>query len=102
MFVVFLHGPAASGKHTIGTLVSEATGLPLFHNHLTVDLATTLFEFGSEPFVSLREAIWLSSFRTAAEAGQSFLFTFHPESTVRPEFIHRAEEAVRAAGGETQ
>ena len=46
MFVVFLYGPPASGKHTIGKRLSALLNIPLFHNHLTVDLATTLFEFG--------------------------------------------------------
>ncbi len=38
----------------------------LFHNHLTVDLVAALFDFGSEPFVRLRESIWLDAFREAA------------------------------------
>ena|GEM_PF-3377967 len=48
MRVVFIHGPAASGKHTIGSLLSAATGLLLFHNHFAVNLVKTLFEFGRE------------------------------------------------------
>jgi hypothetical protein len=51
------------------------TGLRLFHNHLTVDLVASLFEFGSEPFVRLRESIWLDAFR---EAG-AFAFPPLPE-----------------------
>ena len=47
MHVFFIFGPAAAGKYTIGKLVSESLALPLFHNHLTVDLVATLFEFGS-------------------------------------------------------
>ena len=99
MFVVFLHGPAAAGKHTIGSLLSEATGLPLFHNHLTVDLVATLFEFGSEGFVELREEIWLASFRAAARADRSLIFTFHPEASVRPSFIDQTREVVKEHGG---
>ena len=99
MFVVFLHGPAAAGKHTIGSLLSEATGLPLFHNHLTVDLVTTLFEFGSEEFVDLREEVWLASFRAAARADRSLIFTFHPEASVRPSFIDHTREVIEENGG---
>lgn len=99
MFVVFLHGPAAAGKHTIGSLLSESTGLPLFHNHLTVDLVTTLFDFGSDGFVELREEVWLASFRAAARTGRSLIFTFHPEASVRPSFIDSARELVEKHDG---
>ena len=97
--VVFIYGPAAAGKHTIGSLVSRDTGWPLFHNHLTVDLVATLFDFGAEPFVELREEIWLAAFRAAAKGGRSFIFTFHPEASVRPRFIDDAHGALTAGGG---
>ena len=100
MQLVFLHGPAACGKLTIARDLAERSGLSLFHNHLTVDLVSALFEFGSEPFVRLRETIWLEAFREAAEQSRSLIFTFHPESSVRPEFPARAIETVREAGGE--
>jgi hypothetical protein len=99
MFVLFLHGPAAAGKHTIGSILSGRLGLPLFHNHLTVDLVSTLFEFGSDGFVGLRAEIWKGAFRRAAEAGRSFIFTFNPEATVQPELIGELERLVTDAGG---
>ena len=66
--VLFIHGPAAAGKHTVGSRLAELSGLPLFHNHLTVDLVSTLFEFGSDGFVQLRADIWKAAFRAAAIA----------------------------------
>ncbi|MDH4125693.1 MAG: shikimate kinase [Gammaproteobacteria bacterium] len=100
MRVVFIHGPAASGKHTIGSLLSARTGLPLFHNHLAVDLAKTLFEFGSEGFTQLRAKVWIAAFSEAATAGRSFIFTFHPEATVDPGLIEALVEIVESSGGE--
>jgi len=35
--LVFLHGPAASGKLTVGREISRLTSYRLFHNHLVVD-----------------------------------------------------------------
>lgn len=99
MQVIFIHGPAAAGKFTIGTILSERTGLPLFHNHLTVDLAKALFDFGSEEFNRLRAEIWRSAFREAAAAMRSFIFTFHPEATVDPELIVDLVAIVEQAGG---
>lgn len=97
--VVFLHGPAASGKHTIGRLLAERTGLPLFHNHLAVDLVTALFPFGSPGFVALRARLWLAAFEEAADAARSFIFTFHPEATVEPGLIRELEAIIGSAGG---
>lgn len=99
MDCIFIYGPAASGKLTIANALRARLGLPVFHNHLAVDTALTLFEFGSPPFVRLRESIWLAAFRDAAEAGRSFIFTFTPEATVPSTFIGAAVSAIERAGG---
>lgn len=99
MNLVFLHGPAASGKLTVGRELSRLTGYRLFHNHLVVDALTAVFDFGSEPFVRLREEIWLAVFREAALRDVSLVFTFTPERTVRESFVQEAVTAVEEAGG---
>jgi hypothetical protein len=99
MYVVFIHGPAAAGKHTIGKRLSEKTGLPLFHNHLAVDATKALFEFGSAPFRKMRATIWRFAFSEAAAADRSFIFTFHPEASVDPALIDDLKHSVEAAGG---
>ena len=99
MYVVFLHGPLAAGKHTIGVHLSGLTGLPLFHNHVAVDAALTLFPFGSNSFKKMRAAIWLTAFSEAAAVGQSFIFTFSPESSVEPALIEQMRKAVIMRGG---
>jgi hypothetical protein len=97
--VLFLHGPAAAGKHTIGGLLSTLVDMPLFHNHLVVDTVSALFDFGTEPFIQLREEMWLSTFRIAADASRSFIFTFNPEATVEVDLIERLEALVHQRGG---
>lgn len=99
MELVFLHGAAASGKLTTASALERLIGFPVFHNHLTVDLLTTVFPFGSEPFVRLREQFWTSVFADAARTGRSITFTFAPESTVHRGFPTRARQVVEAAGG---
>ena len=99
-FVVFIYGPPACGKHTIGSILSEKTNLPLFHNHLAVDVSLSLFEFGSDEFISLREEIWLSVFTKAANAGKSFIFTFNPENTVDADLIKKLEECYTSRNGQ--
>jgi hypothetical protein len=99
MYVVFIHGPAASGKHTVGSRLSEKTGLPLFHNHLAVDAAKSLFSFGTPSFNELRAVIWRSAFEEAAASSRSFIFTFHPEASVDPSLISDLCESIYRQGG---
>ncbi len=99
MDLVFLHGPAAVGKLTVARALAARTGLALFHNHLVVDAVHAVFEFGSTPFVRLRETFWLATFEEAAMANRSLVFTFAPEATVQPGFPAETVEVVRAHGG---
>ena len=48
--LVMLVGPPAVGKMTVGLAVAARTGLRLFHNHHTIDLALRFFPYGSPPF----------------------------------------------------
>lgn len=100
MRLLFIYGPVASGKLTVARLVAERTGLPLFHNHLIVDAVAAVFPFGSKEFIRLRERFWIETISTAAETGQSLIFTFAPEPTVPYEFPDRISRSVEAAGGE--
>jgi hypothetical protein len=99
MYVVFIHGPAASGKFTVGSALAARTGLPLFHNHLAVDAAKSLFAFGTSGFNRVRASVWRTAFVEAASAGQSFIFTFHPEASVDPGLIDELCQAVTSRAG---
>jgi chloramphenicol 3-O-phosphotransferase len=100
MRLIVLYGMPASGKLTVAQELKAITGLPLFHNHLVVDLLLSTFAFGSAPFVELREEIWLSFFREAVRATlPGLIFTFAPEATVRAGFIPTLVETVRGEGG---
>lgn len=101
MQLIFLYGPAAAGKLTIGRELAARTGLPLFHNHLIVDAVAAVFPFGSEPFARLREEFWLKVFAEAASANRSLIFTFAPEASVAADFPQRVQALVSANGGET-
>ena len=100
MQLVFIHGPAASGKLTVARRLGEATGYPVFHNHLVVDMLLAVFDFGSAPFVQLRESVWLNVLeRASAEQLPGLIFTFCPERTVRPDFVDAAVTSIENAGG---
>lgn len=99
MRLVFLYGPPGVGKLTVAAALEATSDFKLFHNHLTVDLLTAVFEFGSDEFRKLREDIWLGVFREAAASGTDLVFTFAPERTVCPSFIARTVETVHTHGG---
>jgi len=48
-----LVGPPAVGKMTVGHALAARTGLRLFRNHHTIDLALRFFPYGSPPFQRL-------------------------------------------------
>lgn len=100
MSVIFIHGQVASGKFTIGKFLSKKIHFPLFHNHLTVDLVSTLFEFGTEEFRNLRATIWKETFSEAANSKRSFIFTFHPEATVERNLIDELVSIIKSFDGE--
>jgi hypothetical protein len=100
--LVFLHGRAAAGKLTTARELERRLHFPVFHNHLVVDMLLILFPFGSEPFVRLREQIWLSVFGEAAAANRSLIFTFTPEQTVPADFPSRVERVIESAGGQVR
>ena len=101
MKLVFLHGMPGVGKLTVASELAKLTGFRLFHNHLTVDLVLSLFEFGSQPFVELRERIWLDTFAQACDAKlDGLIFTFAFEKTVRHEFVSNVMKLVEPQGGE--
>ncbi len=100
MRLIFVYGMPASGKLTVGRELAKLTGYKLFHNHLVVDLLLSVFAFGSEGFVELRERIWLEVFERACVEGiEGMIFTFAPERTVRSGFAERVVEAVERGGG---
>src|SRR2546423_12238672 len=100
MELVFISGLPGVGKLTVAKELSALTGFRLFHNHLTVDLLLSVFEFGSAPFVELRELIWLSVFERACRADmRGLIFTFNAENSVRQSFITETQAIVARNAG---
>lgn len=88
--LIFIYGLVAVGKYTIGRELAARTGYRFFHNHLVVDTALSIYEFGTPGFIALRETLWREVFLRAAQDKDvlpGLLFTFTPESSVSQEFI---------------
>jgi hypothetical protein len=98
--VIFLYGRPGVGKLTVGEHLAAETGYPLLHNHAVVDLATSLFPFGTPPFVALRENLWHLAIETALKARiAGVIMTFAPEATVTDPFIPSFQKRVTAGLG---
>ena len=75
--LLFIVGPPAVGKMTVGQEIAAMTGLRVFHNHQTIDLVLQFFDFGSPPFGRL-----VSEFRrrlieeVAASEMPGLIFTY--------------------------
>lgn len=48
MKFVLLFGPQAVGKMTVGQELEKITELKLFHNHMTIELVSPFFSYGTE------------------------------------------------------
>jgi hypothetical protein len=98
--IILLFGRPGTGKLTIGEYLTAETGFPLLHNHAVVDLATSLFPFGTPAFVTLRERLWHLAIDSVLKAQSGgVIMTFAPESTVTDGFIPSLQKRVIAGGG---
>jgi hypothetical protein len=98
--IIFLYGRPGVGKLTVGEHLTSETGYSLLHNHSVVDLATSLFPFGTPAFVTLREILWHTCVDAAlkSKAG-GVIITFAPEATVTDNFIPALQKRVASGGG---
>jgi predicted kinase len=105
--LIYLYGPPASGKLTVATRLSELTGIPLFHNHLTVNAVRPIFGFGTPAFTEAVHAMRRGVFTAAARAGVSLIFTnnsawFGPDPRARFEAAAEgARQIMVSHGGST-
>ena len=95
MKVIFLYGPPASGKLTIAKKLAEKTGISLFHNHLTFDLAEVLYEPFTQPFYDYCADLRLDVFGDAKLAHQDLIFTFF---YIPPDDDNFVNQIIRIAG----
>lgn len=75
--LIFVIGPPAVGKMTVGHALARRTGFRLFHNHHTIDLVLEFFPYGSPPFNRLVSEFRRRIFEEVAESGlPGLVFTY--------------------------
>ena len=93
---MILYGPPAAGKLTVARVLADRYGPALLDNHIAVDAALRLFDFGTEPFADLCEQIRVSMLRAAARAGGDVVSTFmygYPDDDPAMEALIDASES---------
>ena len=73
---VFLYGPPAVGKYTIGKMLSAYCGYRLFHNHLAIDYVESVIPWGTPGFWPTIESVRKQLIGGALENGHSMIATF--------------------------
>lgn len=100
--LVWICGPPAVGKMTVGRELSEITGLPLFHNHLSIEAVLPVFEYGSPPFNRIVGQLRDSMFAEAAKSDlpgliYTMAWAFDHPSDLR--FVEKQKAVFEAHGG---
>ena len=99
MRLVFIYGLPATGKLTVARELAALTDFKLFHNHLTVDLAASLFAHGSPEYMDYVRSLRLEGFARGAAANVDLIFTFWYSNISQPSVV-RYREIIETAGGE--
>jgi hypothetical protein len=97
-----LFGPPAVGKLAVGRALERLTGLPLFHNHMTIDLVLPFFEFGSAPFSKLVRSFREQIFEEVAASqlpGLIFTYVWAFNDPGDEEFVRALAERFESRGG---
>lgn len=94
---ILIYGPPAAGKLTVAEALAAGTGLRVLDNHLTIDVSLKLFDFGSPPFLALRDRLRLEIASAAATAGVSVVST-HVWTGHARTFVDGLAEVVEAGG----
>jgi gluconate kinase len=97
--LVFIYGVPGTGKLTVAQEISRLTGLRLFHNHLTVDLAASLFQHGTVEYLDYVRHLRLEAFERASQANVDLVFTFWYSSISGPS-VEQYKNMIEANGGE--
>lgn len=104
MKLVIIFGPHAVGKMTVGQALAAQTGLKLFHNHMTIDVVSGLFDHLPKERSRLthlfREEIF-KAFAPSDAYGMIFTYMWAFDQQDDWDYINHVEDIFRQNGAET-
>lgn len=103
MKLILIFGAQAVGKMTVGQELEKITNLKLFHNHMTIELVTPFFDYGSisgKKLVDLfREEIFKEVVSSNLE-GLIFTYVWYFDSKEDWDYIEKFTKIFREKGAE--
>ena len=97
MDLVFIYGPPAVGKLTVAKELEKLTGYKIFHNHVTIDFALPIYEYGTKEFIEFNEGLRLQFFKEAIKANvKGVIFTFCYGNPEDNEFVKNVIEIIES------
>ncbi len=103
MKLVIITGPMAVGKMTVGQELAKITGLKLFHNHMTIELVSNFFDYGTPEGSRLVNLFRSEIFKAVAESdleGMIFTYVWAFEEKSEYDYIDMIAQLFIANGGE--
>ena len=77
MKFILIFGPGAVGKMTVGQELAKITDLKLFHNHMTIDLVSSFFPYGTPEGYRLVSLFRREIFEAVADSDMpGLIFTY--------------------------
>lgn len=77
MKLILIFGPQAVGKMTVGQELAKITDLKLFHNHMTIELVTPIFDYGTKEGQRLVTLFRREIFEAVAKSDlEGLIFTY--------------------------
>ena len=100
--LLFVVGPPAVGKMSVGQAITERTGLRLFHNHLAIELALRYFDYGTPAFRRIDGTIRrlvLGEVAASDLPGLVFTFVWAFDLPEEQEYVDECARPFRERGG---
>lgn len=103
MKLVIITGPHAVGKMTVGQELAKITGLKLFHNHMSIDVVSGLFENmpseRSRLTALFREEVF-KAYSKSDEYGMIFTFMWAFNDQADWDYIQHVEDLFKEQGAQ--
>ena len=103
MKLVIIFGPHAVGKMTVGQELEKITDLKLFHNHMTIDIVSNLFENMPQERKRLTELFRneiFQSFSSSNEYGMIFTCMWALDKKEDWDYIEKLEKMFKDKGAQ--
>ncbi|OSX98423.1 hypothetical protein BTJ45_04439 [Bacillus mycoides] len=102
MKFILIFGPQAVGKMTVGQELAKLTGLKLFHNHMTMDLVSPIFDYSTKEAKRLVSLFRNEIFEEVSKSdlsGMIFTYVWAFDLQSDWDYIHHVVSIFESKGG---